>query len=148
MQKNQPSILILLGRWAPLIGWLMLIFFLSNQQKGSIPSYGSWDLLVKKGAHFGAYGLVALLAWWAGFRPLSVLVLTLAYAISDELHQLQIPGRNGRPVDVLIDLAGAVTALALLLRLQVHAPRLGRWRRQSIQWGQKGEVGERLPPGA
>lgn len=149
MQKNQPSLLLLLSRWLPLAGWMMLIFLLSNQPKGSIPSYGAWDLLVKKGAHFGAYGLLALLAWWAGFRPLSALVLTLAYAISDELHQLHIPGRNGQPADVLIDLAGAVTALALLLRLQAHVPRLHRWRRsQSIQWGQKGEIGERLPPGA
>ena len=128
---------------------MLLIFFLSNQPKETIPSYGSWDLLVKKGAHFGAYGLLALLAWWAGFRPLNALVLVVAYAIGDELHQIQIAGRNGQPLDVLIDGAGAVTALILLLRLPSYAPllrRLRSWR--SVQWGQKGGVGERLPPGA
>jgi VanZ family protein len=37
------------------------------------------------------------------------------YAISDELHQAFIPGRNGNPIDVLIDTAGAAFGLLIII---------------------------------
>lgn len=49
----------------------------------------------------------------------SVLV-AVAYAVTDEVHQLFVPGRSGRITDVLIDGAGAVVGgivVRLLMRL-------------------------------
>jgi VanZ family protein len=37
------------------------------------------------------------------------------YAVTDEIHQTFVPTRNGSPVDVLIDAAGAATAMAALI---------------------------------
>ena len=41
-------------------------------------------------------------------------VITTAYAATDEMHQLFVPGRSGQVSDVLLDSAGAIAGLALL----------------------------------
>ena len=105
------------GRWLPLLAWMAAIFFMSDQPKTSIPSFGVWNTLIKKGAHFLAYALLALLALrgtGGGKRPyLWALLITSLYAISDEYHQTFIPGRHGQLMDVLIDSAGGATALLI-----------------------------------
>lgn len=40
--------------------------------------------------------------------------ITTAFAATDELHQLFVPGRSGQVSDVLLDSAGAMTGLAVL----------------------------------
>ncbi|HZD10457.1 MAG TPA: hypothetical protein VE553_03875, partial [Candidatus Binatia bacterium] len=51
-----------LWRWLPMLLWMVSIFIVSNQPKSTIPSYGVWDWVVKKGAHMLAYALLASLA--------------------------------------------------------------------------------------
>ncbi len=109
-----------IGRWLPLWAWMMIIFIISNQPKADIPSFGVWDTLLKKGLHFLAYALLALLALRGtgeGKRPyLWALIITVLYAVSDEYHQTFIPGRHGQLMDVFIDNAGGLTALLLRMR--------------------------------
>ena len=85
-----------------------------------LPNFGFWDLGVKKLGHVLAYATLALLAFRAALdwqRPfLTTFLITFFYAISDEFHQTFIPGRNGTPVDVIIDMVGALTCLWLLRR--------------------------------
>lgn len=77
--------------------------------------------LLRKGAHMGAYFLLAaLLLLGLGRlvprpfpRALWALGLTAALAGLDELHQRFVPGRSGQLRDVLIDLLGAALCLAL-----------------------------------
>jgi VanZ family protein len=97
---------------------MLLIFVLSHQPKENIPDAGSWDLLVKKGAHFAGYALLWLLARRAGFPTWPALVLAVDFGLSYELHQRTIPGRTGRPLDVFIDTAGALFALLVAARLR------------------------------
>ena len=47
---------------------------------------------------------------------LLAVVISVAYAATDEAHQSGVEGRHGTPVDVLIDTAGALTAAALIVR--------------------------------
>gem|GEM_PF-1397817 len=148
MDRNGSFILGFMERWAPLIVWMALIFLLSHQPKGAIPSYGPWDLLVKKGAHLAAYGLLALLARRAGFKPWAALFVAVAYAAGDELHQIPITGRNGRVADVLIDGVGAATALALLPWIEARVPRLRPFRLQRARSDQRDGSDERLSPRA
>ena len=108
-----PRAATLAWQWAPLLLWMVVIFVLSHQPKENIPDAGQWDLFVKKGAHFAGYAVLWLLARRAGFAPWSAFILSVAYAAGDELHQRGIPGRNGQLLDVFVDAAGAVTALAL-----------------------------------
>ena len=77
--------------------------------------------LLRKGAHFTAYFILGALLMFAladNNRDMKKiffqgLIIAVIYAITDEFHQTFIPGRAGQIQDVLIDTAGAATALTL-----------------------------------
>lgn len=80
--------------------------------------------LIRKAAHAFAYFGLAVLAYpVAVLTRLSLvnaafcsLAFVFAYAVSDELHQLVVPGRSGELRDVVIDTtAGAVGILVTYL---------------------------------
>ena len=119
-----------LPRWfrdfVPLIFWLTLIFVLSSQP-ALIDFEGETQRhFFYKPAHIVAYALLAWF-WWRALTPyrqvtwqvLSLtLVLTILYGISDEIHQLYVPGRSGMVSDVLFDSSGALAMILLLRRLK------------------------------
>ena len=94
---------------------------LSDEQKLNIVA--EMQFIVRKMAHGAIYfllGLVTSLAMlcyeiklWK--RPAISLGICLLYAVSDEIHQLFVPGRSGEIRDVLIDFTGALTATMLVL---------------------------------
>lgn len=133
------------ARWLPLLVWMALIFLLSDQPRGALPEYGSWDLFAKKGAHMVGYAALALLARYAGLPPLLAWLLAFLYAVSDEFHQTFVPGRNGTVTDVFIDTLGAGLGLGLVPTLW-HQFR-SRWidRERPPQSGQRGEPGGPSP---
>jgi VanZ family protein len=100
---------------------MALIFFFSHQPDLS-SGLGVWDLIGRKVFHAAEYALLCLL-WWRAFaatttsgRALAAAAaLSLAYAVSDEVHQSFIDGRHGTPVDVAIDSVG-IAAASLWLR--------------------------------
>jgi VanZ family protein len=108
----------LVSTWAPVVLWAGLIFGLS-----SVPSLGTglgtWDLVLRKLAHFCEYAVLGFLLFRAlGREPLAA-VLGVAYAGSDELHQHFVRGRHAAFRDAAIDAAGVlagVLAGALLAR--------------------------------
>jgi VanZ family protein len=103
-----------LGRFAPPIALMGLIFFLSAQPDLN-SGLGTIDLVGRKGVHMAEYGLLWFL--WAravGRRP--ALAIALAYAASDEWHQTFVHGRHGSPVDWVIDSTGIAIAWFIALR--------------------------------
>jgi VanZ family protein len=77
--------------------------------------YSLLTLLVRKGAHFSEYALLAALAFSAFYgihnkilRLLSSVAAAALYACTDEFHQTFVPGRSGMMRDVLIDSTGAL----------------------------------------
>lgn len=104
-------------RWLPAFAWMALLFWLSSQPDLPGPQNPLLDVLFKKTAHFGSYGVLALLylfAFGAWHKRPQALLLTGLYAISDEYHQAWTPLRTPAPMDVLIDAAGATVALWLV----------------------------------
>ena len=103
-------------RWLPAIAVMTVIFGFSSIPSQEMPSFGLWDVIVKKGAHMGGYGLLAL-SYWYGLRFDKrrwwlALLFAVLYAISDEFHQSFVPGRHPSWVDaVVIDGSGAALAL-------------------------------------
>ena len=100
----------------------MAAIFVVSAQPDLSSGLGVIDLIGRKIVHVGEYALLCLL-WWRALRTvtseqralaLAVLVSVL-YAVSDEYHQSLVPGRNGSPLDVAIDAAGAA-ATALVVR--------------------------------
>jgi VanZ family protein len=126
-------------RWGPAIFWMALIFFISAQS--TLPGVEDTllDLLLKKGGHMAAYGILAALVWRAlGAAPASgklaglAWLITILYAASDEAHQLFVPGRHGSLTDVAIDGAGAGIALIALWKLPRRRPRRGSNAQKSL----------------
>jgi VanZ family protein len=104
---------------------MAVIFYLSTQP--SAAQYPAWEVLLRKLGHAGGYALLAF-AWWRAFRGLlpssrrfaaivGAVVVSLAYAASDELHQSFVTSRHGTPVDVLVDSIGIAAAAMLAMRL-------------------------------
>jgi VanZ family protein len=77
--------------------------------------------------HVGCFALLAVLAWWAGCRPLwAVGAGLLAFGVLIEVAQSAVPTRSADPLDLVADLLGI--ALGLLLCAAVRARRLNRLR--------------------
>src|SRR4051812_30803565 len=120
--RSRAGILARLDPWAPPVVLMAVIFVLSAQPDLST-GLGFWDLVGRKLVHASEYGLLCFL-WWRAFRTvvtqaravgLAVLA-SLAYAATDEVHQLFVHGRHGTPVDVAIDAVGVAVVAAGLVR--------------------------------
>ncbi|HEX8136431.1 MAG TPA: VanZ family protein [Pyrinomonadaceae bacterium] len=127
-------------RYLPLLVWMALIFFFSTGELSAgntsrivrpvllwlFPEISEERIafvhfLVRKGAHFTEYAILALLAARAfstSSRALlrrrwftCALLLVLFYALSDEFHQTFVPSRTGSIYDSLIDMSGGLMAL-------------------------------------
>jgi VanZ family protein len=98
--------------WLPVAAWAALIFALS-----SVPDLGTglggWDLVLRKLAHAGEYAVLGALLARATERPRLAFVLAVLYAVTDELHQLVVPGRHGAPFDVAIDAIGVLIGITV-----------------------------------
>ncbi|MGZ4315282.1 MAG: VanZ family protein [Gaiellaceae bacterium] len=107
----------LLTVWLPVLIWAAVIFTLS-----SIPSLstglGTWDTILRKGAHLTEYAVLGGLLYRALGREPLALAVGIAYAATDELHQYFVRGRHASPVDVAIDAVGVAAGMLIWLRLR------------------------------
>lgn len=104
-----------LSAWLPVVVWAALIFGLS-----SIPDLGTglggWDLALRKIAHAAEYAVLGALLFRALGRDLPAVAIGIAYAITDEVHQSFVAGRQGTALDVLVDAAGVLVGVYVLGR--------------------------------
>ena len=134
--------------WAAVIAWMIVIFLFSAQtdnQSGSLSGgivrwfvellYGGfekfspqkqtrilelWHLLIRKGAHFTEYAILALLVAnglqvCGKLRWYLPVAISAVYALSDEIHQYFVPGRACRLLDMGIDTCGAIFGVAVFV---------------------------------
>jgi VanZ family protein len=96
--------------WLPVVAWAALIFAFS-----SIPSLssglGTWDTVLRKGAHLAEYAVLGALLVRALGRDAPALLAGVAYAVTDELHQHFVAGRHASPVDIGIDAIGVALGI-------------------------------------
>ncbi len=106
---------------------MALIFALSAwpgaSSGGTHTFFGDWNAVARTAAHVGVFGILAGLCKRAltctdgacSWRTWSfALLVTALYGVSDEVHQLFVPGRFGRWQDAACDLVGAMVALAIM----------------------------------
>ena len=83
---------------------------------------GSFQFIARKTAHFSIYGVLGFLSFltFVSYRRLRLIsrlslsaAVCLAYAISDEIHQLFVAGRSCELRDVCIDFCGALLAITV-----------------------------------
>lgn len=130
-------------RWFLPLGWMGCIFYLSHQPGSESSELSSnivivilsvvgniipfdidvsiFHTMIRKSAHFFAYFILGMLFYWAlermKVRWLYALLFSFLYAVSDEIHQLFIPGRSGEFRDVFIDSCGALVGIVCILCL-------------------------------
>lgn len=80
------------------------------------------QFIVRKSAHFIGYMILGILAsglilYYGNINKkyLLAFLICVIYAISDEIHQLFVPGRAGQVRDVLIDSAGSLLGIILVM---------------------------------
>jgi len=125
----EPPELAPLGEWIPVILWGLLIFTLSTSAFSAantarvidpilrwlipgitVASVDVCHMLVRKAAHFTEYGILfwLLVRGPMARRPYLALMLCVAYALTDEGHQVFVPGRTASLYDVALDSTGAL----------------------------------------
>ncbi|GAA0071797.1 VanZ family protein [Clostridium sardiniense] len=122
--------------WIILIGWMIFIFYMSNQPADVSNGQSDFVLnlveslgfnisasyvdiaitIIRKGAHFTEYLILNLLYfnmlrfYISNKKALMYsIILSFLYASTDEFHQRFVEGRAGKFTDVLIDTSGAAT---------------------------------------
>jgi VanZ family protein len=130
--------------WLPVLLWAALIFWgstdlLSEGQTSRIigpvlrwlvpdlsdDAVGRVQFGLRKLGHIVEYAILGMLLYrafrqperpegWSWRHAGLAFAATVAYAVSDELHQAMVPTRHGSAWDVLIDAVGAVLGLAAL----------------------------------
>ena len=105
--------------WGPFLAALAILFWLSSMS--SVPGGEVvWDKLLHTVGYTGL-GLLAMRAFHGGFarprgRPTMYAALTvILWAISDEIHQSFVPGRDASALDVMADAVGFALSVLLLL---------------------------------
>ena len=95
----------------------------SGGQQTAGDMVSSAEGIVRKLAHFSEYACMGFLSYsivvmWYGTRWRGRLIVILQLLISagaDEFHQYFVPGRNASIKDVLIDTAGGITGMLVIL---------------------------------
>jgi VanZ family protein len=125
--------------WAPAVAWLVTVAVFSSQSFGarntggllatilefvhvklSSPDFLILHYVIRKAAHFTAYGVLSALFFralrasdmhrqiWKARYALIALVVCLVTSSADEIHQSYTPGRTGNWHDVALDMIGAI----------------------------------------
>jgi VanZ family protein len=102
--------------WLPVVAWAALIFVLSAQPDLST-GLGAWDTILRKLAHLVEFAVLGGLLLRAIGARIPALTAGVAYAVSDEIHQTFVPGRQGSALDVLVDAAGVAVGILVLERV-------------------------------
>jgi VanZ family protein len=114
--------------WGPVIVWAAVIFAFS-----SVPSLssglGTWDEVLRKGAHITEYAILGALLFRALGRELPALLVGIVYAATDEVHQHFVSGRHSSPFDVAFDACGLALGLLVALSIQSNRARTKELRR-------------------
>ena len=123
--------------WLPPFIWMAAIFFFSSQERVEVSDIFAVQFLVFKTLHIIEYGILYVLLYRA-FRATSgrpewqlridALLIAIFYGISDEIHQVMVPTREGRPRDVVIDSFGVTLTYLYIWKYLPRAPkRLKSW---------------------
>lgn len=101
-------------KYYKLIIWCGVIFVLSSIPSAKISSDTFLDFVVRKFLHIFEYFILTILSYNTFKSHKSAYFFALVYAISDEVHQMFVPGRGPSLKDVLVDSIGIIMGLLLI----------------------------------
>lgn len=103
--------------WLPPLIWMVIIFYFSSRLRTSVTGEFLFDFIFFKGLHMIEYAVLYFLLFRSFYsinnsqltinnKLLFPIILSVFYALSDEIHQTFVPTREGKTRDVIIDTAG------------------------------------------
>ena len=109
-------------RWGPVVAWMAGIFFFSAQSRPlGVASEGPYGEMLGRLSHVAEYAGLALLVRRAlgdgvgGWRGAGIaFAVAVGYAVTDEVHQRFVPGRECSVMDLGYDALGAAGALVIV----------------------------------
>lgn len=103
--------------WGPVVAYMAAIYYVSAQSAPPMVGPPGSDKVAHAIAYFG-FGLLAFRAVAGRLaaqvtlpRATATMLISIVYAVTDEVHQLFVPGRYGDVLDVVADATGAALAL-------------------------------------
>lgn len=116
--------------WGPTVLWAAALFFLSALPGGTVAERVIFN---DKVAHAAAYSLLGAALAWGRHRSHGrpgdawLLLAGALYGLSDEFHQMHVPGRSADPADFAADVVGLLlgygtTRAVLGRRTDRHGP--------------------------
>lgn len=126
--------------WGPVVLWMIVIFLFSTRQKVAISDSYAVSFLFFKTLHLIEYTFLYVVSYRAFLNSgiqkkwafMYAWILTVLYAITDEIHQLFVPTREGKLRDVIIDAIGGGIGWIILVQLLPKAPK--RLKQLVKQW--------------
>jgi len=122
-KENDRGLLWRGSAFLPAIAWAGLIFFVSSQPKEAFVRLGLSGALFSFAGHLFSYAMLMVLSVIAlrsggqlSLRRsyLVAFLLVALYGLSDEFHQMFVPGRLASLEDWIVDLLGAGLAWLIL----------------------------------
>ncbi|RKZ10714.1 VanZ family protein [Candidatus Fermentibacteria bacterium] len=105
------------------------IFYLSHQPSLEVipPLFQHQDKVLHAGMYFLlSVSMIVNRDLCRGFRPVPIIfILGLIYAVSDEIHQSFVPGRDCSAGDLLADIVGLSIGLSVYLRYRRRHKKIG-----------------------
>ena len=130
MKPNKTSVIL---SWTAVVLAMAVIFVLSAQKGDESQSLSDGFITVlglkfssdfiRTCAHFLEYAGLSVLIYNALYRsfnsakPVLSVIISSAYAVTDEIHQIFVEGRACQITDVIIDSVGAASGIAVLTAL-------------------------------
>ena len=111
--------------YSPLIVYWLILFTATSLPVEKLPSIGLSD----KVNHLLAYFVLSVFVYLTllfqrkskflfKYAPAATLIISTFYGITDELHQLLIPGRSAEVLDWMADAIGAILGILLVYYLK------------------------------
>lgn len=135
--------------WLGVVLWMVFIFYLSHQPAHVSNNlsqevakviavnldmnskedfhFSNFNGMIRKYAHFFVYLILGMIVAYAlnkiGSRGIKTVLLSIvicvAYAITDEWHQLFVSGRGAQMSDVFIDSSGAIIGISCYIGIRL-----------------------------
>jgi len=122
------KVIHILYYWLPPFIWMGIIFYMSSQKSITITTNVVTEFVTFKTLHMVEYAFLFFLLYRA-FQSIKLMhefvyvvcafFITIFYSISDELHQLSIPTRQGRLRDIVFDIGGMFIMYVIIKKVRL-----------------------------
>lgn len=114
--------------WLPPFTWMGMIFFMSSQKSIAAGTNVAADFVTFKTLHMVEYAFLFFL-FYRAFQSLKnmkqnvfavcAFLIASFYSVTDELHQLYIPTRQGQLRDILFDITGMIAMYVIIRKVRL-----------------------------